>query len=104
MYALERAGKGPSQIRQNQKNIDVEIPSFIDDMCIDIVDWEGGCDMQKVEANVKRIVREVAEEYRLPLETALEVSTHKGKEGARSTERGRRGEVGHVPGGVEKGL
>ena len=47
-------------------------------MCIDIVDWEGGCDMQNVEANVKRIVREVAEEYRLPcpLETDKEEILH----------------------------
>ena len=31
-------------------------------MCTDIVVWEGGCNMQRVEANVKRVMREVAEE------------------------------------------
>ena len=36
---------------------DVELPS-----CIDIVHWEEGPDMQSVEINVKRIVREVARE------------------------------------------
>ena len=54
----------------------MEIPSFVDDMCIGIVDWEGGCDMQKVETNVKRIAREVAEESRLPLEGDKEEILH----------------------------
>ena len=31
---------------------DVELPSFVDDMCEDIVVWEEGCSMQRVEANV----------------------------------------------------
>ena len=39
-------------------------------MCMDIIDREGGngVNMQWVEAEVKRIVREVTEECRLPLE------------------------------------
>ena len=54
----DRAGAGRADAV-----VDVELLSFVDDMCIDIVIWEG-CDdnMQRVEANVKRIVREVAEE------------------------------------------
>ena len=65
--------RGAGRVR-HLGNVDVEIPSFIDNMCTDIVYWEGGCDMQKVEAIVKRIVREVADEYRLPLETDKEAS------------------------------
>ena len=49
--------------------VDVEFPSFVDDMCVDMVIWEGGDNnMQRVEANAKRIVREVAEECNLPIE------------------------------------
>ena len=62
-------GGGAGRVRQNQGNVNVEVPSFVDDMCIDIVDWEGGCNMQKEVVNFKRIVREVEEECRLPLET-----------------------------------
>ena len=32
--------------------VDVELPSFVDDRCEDIVVWEEGCNMQRVEANV----------------------------------------------------
>ena len=56
--------------------VDTELPSFIDDMCADIVVWEGGGNMQRVESNVKRIVGEVAEECRLPLETDKEEILH----------------------------
>ena len=45
-------------------------------MCMDIVDWEGGCDMQRVEVNVKGIVREVAE---LPVEEDKEKVLHLNK-------------------------
>lgn len=38
--------------------VDVELLSFVGDMCMDIVVW--AYNMQRVEANVKRIVREVA--------------------------------------------
>ena len=53
-------------------SLDVELPSLVDDMCMDIINSEGGngINMQsQVEVGVKRIVREVAEECRLPLET-----------------------------------
>ena len=52
------------------------IPSFVDGMCTDIVVWEGGCNMQRVETNVKRIVREVAEECKFPIETDKEEVLH----------------------------
>ena len=41
---LEEAGT----VGRNQGVVDVEVLSFVDDICMDIVDWE---------ANVKRIVR-----------------------------------------------
>ena len=56
--------------------VDVELPSFVDDMCNDIVVWEGGCNMQRVETNVKRIVGEVARENNLPLEIEKEEVLH----------------------------
>ena len=56
--------------------LDVEMPSFVDDMCTDIIDWEGDNNMQRVEVEVKRIVREVAEECRLPLEFDKEETLH----------------------------
>ena len=52
--------------------VDVEIPSIADNMCTDIVDWEGGCNMPRVEANIKTIIKEVADECNLPLETYKE--------------------------------
>ena len=48
--------------------LDVEMPSFVDDMCTDIIDWEGGDNMQQVEVEAKRIVWEVVEECQLQLE------------------------------------
>ena len=45
--------------------LDVEMPSFVDDMCADVIDWEGDTNMQLMEMDVKRIVREV-EECNLP--------------------------------------
>ena len=44
------------------------MPSFVDDMCADGIDWDGNKNMQRVENDVKRIVREVAEECNLPIE------------------------------------
>ena len=54
----EEAGAGAG-VAGRDAAADVELPSFVDDMCADIVIWEGGCNMQRVEASVKRIVREV---------------------------------------------
>ena len=51
---------------------DIEIPSYIDDITIDLVDWQRGIDMARVVAKAKRIAWEVAEEYRLPLEKSKE--------------------------------
>ena len=31
-------------------------------MCIDVINWEGDANKPAVESNVKRIIREVAEE------------------------------------------
>ena len=124
-----------------EEKVDVELPSFVDDMCTDIVVWEGGCNMDRVETNVKRVVREVAEEYLLPIETGKEEVLHlrtsrkkrnadrkcvkwpgvifddsldfdmhwksrlsQSTEGARGTEWCWGGAMGHVPGGMEKGL
>ena len=56
--------------------LDVELPSFVDDMCFDTVDWEGVSNMQRVEADIKRIVRKVAEENHLPLEAEKEEVLH----------------------------
>ena len=56
--------------------LDVEMPSFVDDMCVDIVDWEGVRNMQQVEVDIKRIVRKVAEENNLHLEAEKEEVLH----------------------------
>ena len=40
-----RGRKRAGRIRQGQGNTDIEVPSFIDNMRIDIINWEGGCDM-----------------------------------------------------------
>ena len=56
--------------------LDVEMPSFVDDMWANIIDWDGGSIMQRVEVDVKRIVREVAEECNLPIETDKEEVLH----------------------------
>ena len=56
--------------------LDVEIPLFVDDMCVDIIDWNGDRIMQRVEVDVKRIVREVAEECKMPIETDKEEVLH----------------------------
>ena len=67
-----RAGLGAGAGRADAV-VDTEFPSFVDDMCADIVIWENcNNNMQRVEANVKRIVREVAEECNLPIETDKE--------------------------------
>ena len=69
------AGAGASGVRA-EAQVDVELPSFVDDMCTDIVVWEGGCNMDRVEANVKRVVRELAEECQMPIETDKEGVLH----------------------------
>ena len=46
----------------------MELPSIVDGICLDIVGWEGSKNMTVVETSVMRIVREVAEECKLPLE------------------------------------
>ena len=50
----EKAGAGAG-VAGRDAAADVELQSFVDDMCADIVVWEGGCNVQRVEANVKRI-------------------------------------------------
>ena len=66
----EGAGAGTGAV------VDVGLPSFVDEMCSDIVIWEGERNMQRVEVDVKRIVREVAEECKLPIETDKEEVMH----------------------------
>ena len=63
---------------KEEVGLDVELPSFVDDMCMDVIDWDGGngTNMQQVEVEVKRVVREVAEECALPLELDKEEVLH----------------------------
>lgn len=56
--------------------VDVELPSFVDDMCMDIVAWKGNNNMQRTKVNGQRIVREVVEECKLPLEEDKEETLH----------------------------
>ena len=56
--------------------LDVELLSFVDDICVDTVDWEGVSNIQRVEADIKRIVRKVAEENHLPMEAEKEEVLH----------------------------
>ena len=53
-------------------------------MCTDIVDWDGGSVMQEVD--VKKIVREVTEEYNLPIEMEKEESCISAKAGKGRTQ------------------
>lgn len=70
---------------RNQHEVDVEVPSFVDDRCMDIVDWGGGNgNMQLIEANVKRIVREVAEECRFIARCVEDPSKLGGRDSATS--------------------
>ena len=75
----EGAGGGAGVAGANAE-VDFEVPSFVDDMCIDIISREGinnnNTDMQLMETNVKRIVREVAEASRMPIETDKEEVLH----------------------------
>ena len=64
------------EVGRSQGAVDVEVPSFVDDMSMDVINWEGNANMQAAEANVKKIVREVAEECRLPLEVDKETTLH----------------------------
>ena len=75
---LERIEKRSKEEARRLAYLDLELPSFVDDMCMDIVDWDGGCGMQRVEVNAKRIVREVAEENTLPLEEIRRKSCTRG--------------------------
>lgn len=54
----------------------MELPFFVNDMYMDIIDWEGVCNMQRVETSIKMIVREVTEEYKLTLEERMEEIMH----------------------------
>ena len=60
-------------------NLDMEMPSFVNDKSADIIDWDGGNNMQQVEVEVNSIVREVAGENNLPLETEKEEVLHRQK-------------------------
>ena len=48
-------------VGQVRNKIDVELPSFVDDMLVDMVNWEGGASMQSIETNAKRIIYEFAD-------------------------------------------
>ena len=61
---------------KGETGLDVEVPSFVDDICIDIIDWDVSRNMQCVEADIKRIVREVSEESNMPIETDKEEVLH----------------------------
>ena len=63
---------------KEEVGLDIEIPSFVDDIYMDIIDREGGngINMQRIEAEVKRVVREVAEACKLPLELDKEEILH----------------------------
>ena len=58
--------------------LDMELLSFVNDMCMDIIDREGGngINMQRVEVEVKGIMWEVVEECQLPLENDKEEILH----------------------------
>ena len=64
------------RVGRMRDEIDVELPSFVDDMLIDMIDWEGGANMQMIETNAKKIIYEVAEECKLPLELEKEEVLH----------------------------
>lgn len=53
---LEKLENMKEEVGEGVGVVGVGIPAFIDDMCADVIVWEGG-NMQRVEVNVKRIVR-----------------------------------------------
>ena len=63
---------------KEEVGLDVELPSFVDNIYIDITDRDSdnGISIQWVEVEVKRVVREVAEECELPLELDEEDVLH----------------------------
>ena len=61
---------------REETNLDMEISSFVDDMCLDIVDWEGGKNMQRVEADVKKDFAGGCRGIQIPLETDKEEILH----------------------------
>ena len=71
-----RVGAGNRAGAEVVVETDVELPSFVNNMCADIIVWERGCNMNRVEDNVKRTVWEVAEECQLPIETDKEEVLH----------------------------
>ena len=52
------------------KTLDVECPSFVDDIMASLMDWEGTRDMSRLIEKTKGIVEEIANKWNLPLETS----------------------------------
>ena len=61
---------------KEETGLDVEISSFGDDRCADVIDSDGSRNMQRVEVEVKRIVHEVAEESNMPIKLDKEEVLH----------------------------
>ena len=51
----KRMKEDAGRVGRDQGAMDAEVPSFVDDICMDVVDWEGGLNMQAVEGNVKEL-------------------------------------------------
>ena len=60
----QRLKEEVGRVGRMQNEIDVELPSFVDNMLIDMIDWEGGANMQMIETNAKKIIREVEKQRR----------------------------------------
>ena len=52
------------------KTLDVECPSFVDDIMASLMDWEGTRDLNLTVEKAKKIVEKVASKWNLPLETS----------------------------------
>ena len=52
------------------KTLDVECPSFVDDIMASLMDWDGTRDINLTVKKAMKIVEEVANKWNLPLETS----------------------------------
>ena len=50
------------------QNIEVEVPSYVDDLTVTLINLDGTKDMKRMVARAKEVIERVAIEERIPLE------------------------------------
>ena len=59
-----------SRLEWRGKRLDLELPSYVDDIMASLMDWDGRRDMSRVLTHANSIITEVATRWELPLEQA----------------------------------